>query len=109
MGKHVEQRRAKISFSFEFDIEFQFFFFTIVDVYQDWAGPTTVLEETFIKLKRQLTPNEYLNFYTGNSQNVDALSHYRGHCEPLLLFFAVELTFELFFLNRIQSLLRVTR
>lgn len=53
-----------------------------------------VLEETFIKLKRQLTPTEYLNFYTANAQTIDALSHYRGHCEPLLLFFAVRRTFK---------------
>ena len=62
---------------------------TVIDVYQDWTGATVVLEEIFLRLKRQLPLSEYLTFYSANSDRIDALKRYRGYCEPLLLFFGV--------------------
>lgn len=48
-----------------------------------------VFEEIFLKLKRQLTHTEYLNFYSANCQTIDSLKPYRNSCEPLLLFYGV--------------------
>ena len=62
---------------------------TVIDVYQEWAGATVVLEEIFLRLKRQLPQPEYLTFYSANSDRIDALKRYRDYCEPLLLFFGV--------------------
>ncbi|CAF3860635.1 unnamed protein product [Adineta steineri] len=59
----------------------------IIDVYQEWAGPTVVLEDIFLQLKRTLTQTEYLTFYSANCENIEILKRYRGYCEPLLLFF----------------------
>ena len=66
--------------------------FTVIDIYQDWAGPTVVLEDVFVKLKRTLSHTEYLTFYSANCENNDVLKLYRGYCEPLLLFFGVFIT-----------------
>jgi hypothetical protein len=73
---------------------------TIVDVYQEWAGPTLILEEIFMKLKRDLVLVDYLTVYSANCHRIDALKLYRGHCEPLLLFFGVR-----FSLYRFRSML----
>ncbi|CAF4390870.1 unnamed protein product [Rotaria sp. Silwood2] len=59
----------------------------LIDVYQEWAGSTIVLEDIFLKLKRNLTQTEYLTFYSANCENIESLKRYRGYCEPLLLFF----------------------
>ncbi|CAF3494199.1 unnamed protein product [Rotaria sp. Silwood1] len=59
----------------------------IIDVYQEWAGSTIVLEDIFLKLKRNLIQTEYLTFYSANCENIESLKRYRGYCEPLLLFF----------------------
>ena len=61
----------------------------MIDIYQEWSGPTVVFEEIFLKLKRQLTHPEYLNFYSANCETIESLKSYRGHCEPLLLFYGV--------------------
>lgn len=61
----------------------------MIDVYQEWAGPTIVLEDIFLKLKRNLTQAEYVTFYSANCDNIESLKHYRGYCQPLLLFFGV--------------------
>ncbi|CAF5110290.1 unnamed protein product, partial [Rotaria sp. Silwood1] len=58
-----------------------------IDVYQEWAGSTIVLEDIFLKLKRNLIQTEYLTFYSANCENIESLKRYRGYCEPLLLFF----------------------
>jgi hypothetical protein len=76
-----------------------FFHYTIIDVYQEWAGATIVLEDIFIKLKRNLKQTEYLIFYSANCENIESLKRYRGYCEPLLLFFGV------FFLRIIYELI----
>ncbi|CAF0913540.1 unnamed protein product [Rotaria sordida] len=59
----------------------------LIDVYQDWAGSTIILEDIFLKLKRNLIQTEYLTFYSANCENIESLKRYRGYCEPLLLFF----------------------
>ncbi|CAF3547173.1 unnamed protein product [Rotaria sp. Silwood1] len=59
----------------------------LIDVYQEWAGSTIVLEDIFLKLKRNLIQTEYLTFYSANCENIESLKRYRGYCEPLLLFF----------------------
>lgn len=64
-------------------------FFTVIDIYQEWAGPTVVLEEIFLKLKRILIQTEYLYFYSANCEHIESLKFYRGYCEPLLLFYGV--------------------
>ena len=74
-----------VSLSLSFD--------TIIDVYQEWAGPTVVLEEILLKLKRQLPSAEYLTFYSANCETIEALKRYRGFCDPLLLFFGVSVAF----------------
>jgi len=92
MGYNVKQRRLKISFSlyiYRFSYVIIFFYFTVIDVYQEWAGPTIVLEDIFLKLKRNLIQMEYLTFYSVNCENIESLKRYRGYCEPLLLFFGV--------------------
>ncbi|CAM4747562.1 unnamed protein product [Rotaria magnacalcarata] len=64
-----------------------YFHSTVIDIYQEWAGPTMVLEDIFVKLKRNLTQAEYLTFYSANCENIELLKRYRDYCEPLLLFF----------------------
>ncbi|UJR26523.1 hypothetical protein I4U23_007846 [Adineta vaga] len=59
----------------------------VIDIYQEWAGATVVLEDIFLKLKRTLIHTEYLTFYSANCENVDLLKRYRGYCEPLLFFY----------------------
>ncbi|CAF0759923.1 unnamed protein product, partial [Didymodactylos carnosus] len=60
-----------------------------VDVYQEWAGSTVVLEDLFLKLKRSLTQAEFLTYYS-----VPIIEcRYRGHCEPSLLFFGINDSF----------------
>ena len=66
----------------------------MIDVYQQWSGPTVVFEEIFLKLKRQLIHTEYLNFYSANCQTIESLKSYRGNCEPLLLFYGVIVVLE---------------
>lgn len=72
---------------------FNEFYFTVIDVYQEWAGPTVVFEYIFLKLKRNLMQAEYLTFYSANCEHIESLKRYHGHCEPLLLFFGVCLCF----------------
>ncbi|CAF3675555.1 unnamed protein product [Rotaria socialis] len=64
-----------------------YFHSTVIDIYQEWAGPTMVFEDIFVKLKRNLTQAEYLIFYSANCENIELLKRYRDYCEPLLLFF----------------------
>ncbi len=61
----------------------------MIDIYQEWAGPTVVFEDVFVKLKRNLNQTEYLTFYSANCENIESLKPYRGYCEPLLLFYGV--------------------
>ncbi|CAF2736154.1 unnamed protein product [Rotaria sp. Silwood2] len=71
----------------------------LIDVYQEWAGSTIVLEDIFLKLKRNLTQTEYLTFYSANCENIESLKRYRCYCERLLLFFGVVFFFDSSILN----------
>jgi hypothetical protein len=89
MGFNAKQRRIKISFLYSKKLLRINFYFTVIDIYQEWAGATIVLEDIFIKLKRNLIQAEYLTFYSANCENIELLKPYRGYCEPLLLFYGV--------------------
>lgn len=60
---------------------------TVVDVYQEWAGPCISMVSNFKRIKNQVS-DDLLNFCTAKADRIESLEKYRGKCEPCFLFIA---------------------
>ncbi|GAA52851.1 thioredoxin domain-containing protein 3 homolog, partial [Clonorchis sinensis] len=59
---------------------------TVIDIYQDWAGPCKAAAGIFRRMKTELN-DDLLNFAIAKADTIDSLVKYRGKCEPCFLFF----------------------
>ncbi|KER21339.1 hypothetical protein T265_10312 [Opisthorchis viverrini] len=59
---------------------------TVIDIYQDWAGPCKAAAGIFRRMKTELN-DDLLNFAIAKADKIDSLVKYRGKCEPCFLFF----------------------
>ncbi|CAF1064773.1 unnamed protein product [Rotaria sp. Silwood1] len=60
---------------------------TVVDVYQQWAGPCKSVEGNFKRIKLE-TGEALLKFALAKADTIDSLERFRGRCEPCFLFYA---------------------
>lgn len=60
---------------------------TVVDIYQEWAGPCISMVSNFKRIKNQVT-DDLLHFVTAKADRIEALEKYRGKCEPCFLLIA---------------------
>nr|XP_014352867.1 PREDICTED: thioredoxin domain-containing protein 6-like [Latimeria chalumnae] len=85
-GKKKEiQLQTIITNQDEWDVMLQAHGVTVIDVYQAWCGPCKAVIALFRKLKLEHGDN-ILHFAVAEADGVDALSMFRGRCEPVFLF-----------------------
>ena len=58
---------------------------TVVDVYSEWAGPCLAMANYLKKIKLEVG-DELLQCAMANSDAIEALTMFRGHCKPIWLF-----------------------
>eukprot|EP00193_Tetraselmis_chui_P002150 CAMPEP_0177762936 /NCGR_PEP_ID=MMETSP0491_2-20121128/6605_1 /TAXON_ID=63592 /ORGANISM="Tetraselmis chuii, Strain PLY429" /LENGTH=140 /DNA_ID=CAMNT_0019279013 /DNA_START=104 /DNA_END=526 /DNA_ORIENTATION=- len=58
----------------------------VVEVYQGWAGPVKCIVSTLASIYFDLG-DVPLKFYTACADHVEDLAEFRGHCQPVFLFF----------------------
>ncbi|CAF3852842.1 unnamed protein product [Rotaria sp. Silwood2] len=71
---------------------------TVVDVYQQWAGPFVDIYQTYggpckameskFRTLKNTVGDSTLNFAIAKADTIDSLEKYRGRCEPCFLFYA---------------------
>ncbi|XP_063724854.1 thioredoxin domain-containing protein 6-like isoform X3 [Symsagittifera roscoffensis] len=59
----------------------------VIDAYQKWAGPCKATVALFRRVKNELG-DDLLGFAVAETDNISALSFYRGKCKPTFLFYA---------------------
>ena len=57
----------------------------MVDVYSEWAGPCMAMANYLKKIKLEVG-DDLLQCAMANSDAIDALTMFRGHCKPIWLF-----------------------
>ncbi|NXS37890.1 TXND6 protein, partial [Pomatostomus ruficeps] len=57
-----------------------------VDVFQAWCGPCKPVMNLFQKIWSEVG-SDLLHFAVADVDSIDALEKYRGHCEPIFLFY----------------------
>ncbi|GFH18903.1 flagellar outer dynein arm light chain 5, thioredoxin-like protein [Haematococcus lacustris] len=58
----------------------------VCEVYQGWAGPCKAIVSTFKRIFFD-SGDRPLKFYTVDAEKVGGMEEYRGHCQPVFLFF----------------------
>eukprot|EP00873_Tetraselmis_striata_P026348 jgi/Tetstr1/446612/TSEL_034136.t1 len=60
--------------------------FQVIEVYQGWAGPAKCIVSTLCSIYFDLG-DVPLKFYTACADNIEDLAEFRGHCQPVFVFY----------------------
>ena len=64
----------------------------VVDVYQGWCGPCTVLTP-FLKALREEVPPKDMKLTAAECDNIEPLKFYKGKCQPTFQLFCVSIIY----------------
>ncbi|XP_064647243.1 thioredoxin domain-containing protein 3 homolog isoform X11 [Lineus longissimus] len=60
---------------------------SVIDIYQEWAGPCKSMVSILKRLKNELG-DDLLRFAVAKTDSIDALERYRGKCQPCFMLYA---------------------